>query len=209
MGTTTPINGLPTPDDNSPNDPPIHFGALNTVLDTRLVPQFASVATRNSAIPSPVTGMVCCVNGYPQVYRSGAWRGISPLIFEGAKKTVDTAYTADSAITSVTIPDPGYSYRIDVSGALWGFCSAGSTWNLQYRLDNAVTGTLIPTPTAIPPSSTNTSSQVIGPRGISQPLTGSHILYWSFQKITGPTGSGAQVTGDPNLQSYVAVVIPV
>lgn len=53
----TPINGLPSPTDSSPNDPPIHFDALNAVLDSRLIARFATTTARDSAITTPVNGM--------------------------------------------------------------------------------------------------------------------------------------------------------
>ena len=55
---TTPINGLPSPDSNSPNLPPIHFDALNAVLDSRLVARFDNAAARNAAVTAPEEGMV-------------------------------------------------------------------------------------------------------------------------------------------------------
>lgn len=65
--TATPINGLPSPDDNSPNDPPIHFGALTAVLDSRLNARFATEAARDQAITDPVNGMVAWIDNL------GAW----------------------------------------------------------------------------------------------------------------------------------------
>lgn len=70
---STPINGLLSPDDNSPNDPPIHFDALNAILDTRLVPRFDTIAARNAAITAPQSGMACSVAGALHVYDT-AWR---------------------------------------------------------------------------------------------------------------------------------------
>lgn len=75
MSTTSPINGLPIPDDDSPNDPPIHFQAFSDVLDSRIVPRFTSVAARDSAITAPVNGMMCWTADVSGVwlYRSSAW----------------------------------------------------------------------------------------------------------------------------------------
>lgn len=72
MSTTSPTNGLPVPDDDSPNDPPIHFQALVDVLDSRLNSRHASAAARDTAIPSPVADQECTVNGVgKQVYVPG------------------------------------------------------------------------------------------------------------------------------------------
>lgn len=74
---TTPINGLPSPDDSSPNDPPIHLDALNAVLDSRLVPRYTTATARDSAITAPVTGQLAVVNGQPQLRRSSIWDPIA------------------------------------------------------------------------------------------------------------------------------------
>lgn len=69
MATTTPINALPAPDDSSPNDPPLHFIALNNQLDTRLVPRFATSTARDAAITAPVDGMVCTMTDTDRMLR--------------------------------------------------------------------------------------------------------------------------------------------
>jgi hypothetical protein len=69
----TPINGLPSPDDSSPNDPPIHFGALNAVLDSLLVPRYTTGTNRDSAITAPIQGQFAVVNGQPQLRRATIW----------------------------------------------------------------------------------------------------------------------------------------
>lgn len=72
---TTAINGLPSPDDESPNLPPIHFDALNALLDSRLVPRFPTTTARNNAYAAFViaggtleAGMLCSVAGVVQQY---------------------------------------------------------------------------------------------------------------------------------------------
>jgi hypothetical protein len=73
---TTPINALPYPSDASPNDPPIHFTALATALDTKLVPAFASDAARNSAITSPTDGQVAYSVNRFNLRRNSIWTKI-------------------------------------------------------------------------------------------------------------------------------------
>lgn len=55
---TTPINALPSPDGESPNLPPLHFDALNAVLDSRLLPRFTNTAARGAAITAPTAMQV-------------------------------------------------------------------------------------------------------------------------------------------------------
>lgn len=72
---TTAINALPSPTDASPNDPPIHFDALNAVLDTRLVARFATTTARDAAITAPVNGMTVWCDSPGTYYDrvGGAW----------------------------------------------------------------------------------------------------------------------------------------
>jgi len=63
MPTTSPINGLPIPDDNSPGDPPQSFQAYTAVLDPLLNSVFPSTAARDAAIPAPKFAQECWVTG--------------------------------------------------------------------------------------------------------------------------------------------------
>lgn len=63
MSTTSPINRLPIPDDNSPGDPPQTFQAYTDVLDSLLNSVFDSTSARDAAIPAPKFGQECWVSG--------------------------------------------------------------------------------------------------------------------------------------------------
>jgi hypothetical protein len=115
---TTPINGLPYPNSSSPNNPPIHFQALNNQLDTRLVPQFSTTTARNSAITSPVNGMMCAVAGYPQIYRSGSWRLVTSVAY-GTTSMATPTYTVSQVVATLNIADPGgVPYKIKASASV-------------------------------------------------------------------------------------------
>lgn len=91
---TTPINGLPSPDDNSPNLPPIHFDALNAVLDTRLIGRFTNAADRNTKITAPVKGIVAHTANDDRYWRHDGitWRylgGSPPPIVASTVNTND------------------------------------------------------------------------------------------------------------------------
>jgi len=76
MPTTSPINGLPIPDDNSPGDPPQSFQAYTNVLDPLLNSVFASTAARDAAIPAPKFAQECWVTGVgKQVNSTGTTGG--------------------------------------------------------------------------------------------------------------------------------------
>lgn len=144
---TTQINSLPSPDDNSPNDPPIHFSALNAQLDTRLVPRFTNAAARDAAITAPVEGQVCyvaattvpAVPGRLMLYKAGAWRlvGPSPIAtIAGAwSEAAGQFSTTPTVITSVAVPDPGFPYVIQVVAAgEIGSVATGTRWDLRLNV---------------------------------------------------------------------------
>jgi hypothetical protein len=122
---TTPINGLPSPDSSSPNNPPIHFDALNAVLDSRLVARFPSIAARNAAIPSPVEGQLCHIaqSGTPLLPprlmafdgTAGIWRGLKAFFLPSVPFTAWTNPVLDNAVRTIatlTVPDPGFPYYL-------------------------------------------------------------------------------------------------
>lgn len=84
MSTTSPVNGLPLPDDNSPNDPPLHFLGFSNVLDSRVPGRFATTSARdaawsawqtaNSGAPIPNGSVAWCDSpGYFFDRIGGAW----------------------------------------------------------------------------------------------------------------------------------------
>ena len=87
---TTPINGLPSPDSTSPNNPPAHFDALNAQLDSRLVARFATTTARDAAITSPINGMVVWCDSPGAYYErsGGAWM----LRYAGGPRGYLTSY---------------------------------------------------------------------------------------------------------------------
>src|SRR6478752_4768449 len=60
---TTPIMGLPYPDDNELlQDVPDFIRVLALALDKSKIPSFATSAARNTAIPAPTTGSIAWVH---------------------------------------------------------------------------------------------------------------------------------------------------
>lgn len=143
---TTAINALPSPTDASPNDPPIHFEALNNQLDTRLLPRFTTIAARDAAITSPVNGMSCWVDTPGLFYDrvGGAWvvRTRAPRFTTtgtiansgtpGAGGAIDAALTSGNIRglhDAVTITRPygtGVPFQGKVTAHLFVFINASS-----------------------------------------------------------------------------------
>lgn len=101
---TTPINGLPSPTDQSPNQPYVDLPALNAVLDSRLVPRFASASARDAAITNPINGMLCWLDSPGGWYerRGGAWRPFLNL-YLGDNFAVDNTSDLNAPTNAVTV----------------------------------------------------------------------------------------------------------
>jgi hypothetical protein len=82
MASTSPVLGLVVPDDDSPNDPPLHFGAWSKVLDGTVPRAFANAADRDAAFAAFVAaggvmndGMYAHMNDDGRLwrYKGSAW----------------------------------------------------------------------------------------------------------------------------------------
>ena len=74
MTTTSPINGLTAPDDDSPNDPPIHFASLIAQIDALLVGYFATVGDRDTAFSNWAAAGNSMRNGLVAAAGNGLYR---------------------------------------------------------------------------------------------------------------------------------------
>jgi hypothetical protein len=147
---TTPINALPYPSDASPNDPPIHFTALATALDTKLVPAFASDAARNSAITSPTDGQVAYSVNRFNLRRNSIWTKIGGareiLVASGSFGNSGLApANATTGIFNTTFSSPvaADTGHIHFSCAIISGSSAVSTGTCNIIV-NSVTPTPVP-----------------------------------------------------------------
>jgi hypothetical protein len=147
MSSTSPINGLPIPDDDSPNDPPIHFGGFSDVLDDRLLPPFASAADRDAAFANWVTaggvmhdGMYAHMNDDGRLWRTkgGAW--VWPRWAQGEIGYVSRASQAGPASTLGTwVPVSGLALSFTLPSAR----KVKLTWSGQLFSDQAGTEVLV------------------------------------------------------------------
>jgi hypothetical protein len=209
---TTPINGLPYPNSSSPNNPPIHFQALNNQLDTRLVPPFSTTTARNSAITSPVTGMMCAVAGYPQIYRSGSWRLVTSVLF--STTTFNTSLvTVSTVVATISIPDPGgVPYKIKAAGSA-DLSVVGA--NVHARPLVRVNGTaIVPSGYAVINDTASTLTDIIVYTqipAVSGQLTGACTVDLLISKEAGPADNGFQVSSGAGAQFNMlwAEVVPV
>jgi hypothetical protein len=127
MSTTTPIQSLPVPESTDTPNIPGNLMTLAQAIENKLVMRFASVTARNSAIPTPIDGMVAYVEdiGEMQVYEDAAWRTFFTAkdpgsgISRGHVSSFQSAFPSDARPGHVALDrDTGQSY-VRTSGGAW------------------------------------------------------------------------------------------
>lgn len=208
----TPAAGVPSVPALPATFLPLYQVAINAATSTGVVTDIRKRTSLIGAIYQPFSGQVAD-NGtvvgeaqllgasgpYParmRVWDGSAWRGVGPLGFATPGVTANAAIvpSAQHIISSLSVPDPGFSYRLLVAGAAdWamvnstqpnhpislsttidqtqydlGVVSRGNAWSIN------TTGT-VPQPTAIAPAE------------YSSVLTGAHTV-----RLIARNSSGSQ-----------------
>lgn len=114
--------------------------------------------------------------------------------------TVNSTYTIDS----ITIPDPGYAYRITANARIFG--TQGAQLNLRAFLrTGGVLGAELSSSFETASGAGTLSNIFDCPVGVSGDLTGATTLYWTLQRTGGSSNASSfQFTGgfSPNFMSY-------
>ncbi|MDH6111162.1 hypothetical protein P3T36_003186 [Kitasatospora sp. MAP12-15] len=105
MSTTTPLNGLPIPQETDPADVPTAFANFAGAVDSRLVMRFASTTARDLVITSPIAGMIAYVGNGFTYYTGSAWVLMQDLPFALYQQTV-AQNVANLTPTAMTFPAP-------------------------------------------------------------------------------------------------------
>lgn len=101
MTSYSPIAGLPLPEANDLLVAERAFGDYASAVDTLLIPQYTTVAARNTAMNSgKITGQLCAVAGELQWWDGSTWWNFGDTRY--AFKSVDTVRTS----TATPTPDP-------------------------------------------------------------------------------------------------------
>jgi hypothetical protein len=189
----------------------------NAVLDLapHTIPDFNTTGARDSAFSAWVTagnamrdGLHCSVDGATMEYRDGAWRGMGSRAYRQITANTSThLVTAD--VMTLTIPDPGYPYRVVVSGSvLLSTLGANVTVAAQLR----VNGTNVPPRGAnVGPFGSDVSNVLVAPPqpGTTDTLTGGTTAELRVQKLSGPSGSGFVAASSSVYHMLSAQVFPV
>jgi hypothetical protein len=91
---------------DSPNGP-LQIGNLAADLDAKVLPAYATIAARNTAIPSPAQGRPATVAGVLHTYDGGAWRwrrtGFAGSVTTDASGLVSVNHNLGAAPTGVNL----------------------------------------------------------------------------------------------------------
>jgi hypothetical protein len=144
----------------------------------------------------------------------GQWHGTDSFTLSTTAVTttanqVGAPGTYHTTLNPLTIPDPGWPYRLRLSGGV--YCSVGPNVHINWTWTRgAINGTVIPpqiTPGPPPGSTTEYEAQL--PATTSPVLTGQQTIYAAaFRKANSPSGNGFAAKADVNRTIVIATVIP-
>lgn len=157
--------------------------------------------------PSYMPGDISWYNGL-RYWDGSVWHGIGSKVYStGPMPNVSSQNTSPFTLATISIPDPGWSYRLRFTGMVEMSVNNQIALNLQ-ALDGSNTGaTLSPANTVPVDSARNSSAAYTYPlAGLSGVLTGARTVYITLTRFLGPTGNGYTVAGGSNYQIYAEVV---
>lgn len=136
------INQIPSPELTDIPNAQTAFQALSAVIDTLLVPRFASTALRDAFITAPVEGMMCYVAGeyVPEIYDGTRW--ITQRELRYGKGATSNSANVTAETTLFTIPSVtflnGYAYTLRHAGH---FTNSSADYTVFNWRKNTISGT--------------------------------------------------------------------
>ena len=201
-----PVTGVAGPEPVEPTLPPVSFPIARVALPAGTTQLAGSMFTdlRKAAgvrtgvgvllpgddptVPGAYSGHTRYRSAGLETFDGTTWRGASPLfVAETREGIARTGITGIAALTSVAIPDPGWPYRLQVSGSAQ-LTATNCRADLHVRLDRPDGDTIA---AGIGP--TNGFGFALTPTHTGPVLTGAHSVYLSGIRISG-TGSWAANT---------------
>jgi hypothetical protein len=186
------------------------FGASD-VVDSRLYGGFSGAlviptATWRSAVDvAPGSRVLAADTAISATWTGSAWRGDRTLVYTGSPYGGGAVTGTFTTLVTVSIPDPGYAYRLLVDARQDVLVSTGSTWNFTARVDS-VSGELI-RPVGVATSTTSVPVNILG-GATAGSYTGAHTVIFNAEKVGGVAGDGYQPSTVANVQSYRVLVVP-
>lgn len=196
-----PVTGLAGPEPVEPELPPVSFPIARVALPAGTTQLTAPMFTDLRRSASVRTGVGVVLPGDDPTapgayaghtrYRAGAleafdgetWRGMpATWAAEAVEVVVRSGITGSASLTSIGVPDPGWPYRLVISGCA-ELTGTNSRADLTIRIDG-VDGNVLAR--GVGPS--NGSRWVSTPARITSVFTGAHTLYLCGDRV-GNTGT--------------------
>jgi len=137
----------------------------------------------------------------------GAWHGQSPFVLDfGAYNHINS--TADRAVATLAVPDPGYPYRLVFTGLVVAGFDGLNGWRFPVRDGVAAGGTILAATgfQTRDPDNSFSGDQFMTLGGSSQPLSGARTVTLWGQRIFGSGSQGAVTTAQTNVSAMVVGV---
>jgi hypothetical protein len=221
----TPVAGTPSPPVQPVGFLPLYNLTLNanattpTVTDLRkgtaltgatIIP-FGNQLTDAGMVPGEVMLMPAAgvMPAREKVWGTdGLWHGTQPFVVDMGAWVI-TSSTADRIIASLSVPDPGYAYRLFWSGAVWASFDGLNGWRFVPRQGTTAGGTPLGGQggwETRDPSNVFTGENSVPITGASGNLTGAQtISLWAQRKF----GAGTQGCAIGAVSQVQALVVPV
>lgn len=138
----------------------------------------------------------------------GIWHGIMDFSLAMGSWVIGSS-TADRIIASLSVPDPGYTYRLFWSGAVWASFDGNNGWRFPPRQGTGAAGTVLGGQggwEVRDPDNSFSGTQSVPITGASGNLTGAQtISLWAQRKF----GAGTQGCALSSESQVNCLVVPV
>lgn len=158
----------------------------------------------------PGDARYCRTHLQVEVWKSDSlWHGTVPLKF--SSRTIDTTLTTASITTAqIAVADPGWPYRLEVSGSLVWSQGIDTRYDLGLRLGSTLGTVLGQTYGPLNTTGALLTDVMRTATGVSDStLTGAQTVHMSLVRQSGPVGNGAFAQASAAYNLLHVTVIPV
>lgn len=131
-----------------------------------------------------------------------AWHGITPFVIDFGG-WVNTSNTTDRIVATLTVPDPGYAYRLFFSGAVWAGIDGDAGWRFAAREGTGAGGTIYAQGAYEKRDATYDGPNSIPVAGSSGSLTGARTISLWVQRKFGVSTQGIDVGAESEVSTLL------
>lgn len=133
-----------------------------------------------------------------------AWHGVTPFALDFGSWVISSS-TADRAIATLVVPDPGYAYKLVFTGAVWAGIDGNNGWRFAAREGTGSGGTAYAQGGIEIRENLFNGANSVAVAGSSPTLTGSRTVTLWAQRKFGAGTQGCSVSAESEL---CAMVVP-